>query len=174
MTASKITIGNVEIASLSDGLLEFDICNFFPDIPAADWEPFHDHLTPERKVSFNLACFVVRSEGKTIAIDTGLGAKDTPETPWGELLDDLERNGLSPNDIDAVVMTHLHRDHVGWNTVRDDGGNAGAHLPQRAVLLQPGRLRCQPRPCAPAGPVPQRARVCVAHRRNGAGGMDGG
>ena len=64
MAASKITIGNVEIASLSDGLLEFDICNFFPDIPASEWEPFHDHLTPDRKVSFNLACFLVRSEGK--------------------------------------------------------------------------------------------------------------
>ena len=81
MTATKITVGNVEIASLSDGLLEFDLCNFFPDIPAADWVPFHDHLTPERKVSFNLACFLVRSEGKTIAVDTGLGAKDTPKPP---------------------------------------------------------------------------------------------
>ena len=129
MTASKITIGNVEIASLTDGILEFDICNFFPDIPASDWEPFHDHLTPDHKVSFNLACFLIRSEGKTIAVDTGLGAKDTPETPWGELLDDMASNGLSPNDIDAVVMTHLHRDHVGWNTVRDDGGNLRPTFP---------------------------------------------
>ena len=129
MAASKITIGNVEIASLSDGLLEFDICNFFPDIPASEWEPFHDHLTPDRKVSFNLACFLVRSEGKNIAIDTGLGAKDTPETPWGELLDDMARNGISADEIDAVVMTHLHRDHVGWNTVRDDGGNLKPTFP---------------------------------------------
>ena len=129
MAASKITVGNVEIASLTDGLLEFDICNFFPDIPASEWEPFHDHLTPDRKVSFNLACFLVRSEGKNIAIDTGLGAKDTPETPWGELLDDMARNGVSADEIDAVVMTHLHRDHVGWNTVRDDGGNLKPTFP---------------------------------------------
>ena len=129
MAASKITVGNVEIASLTDGLLEFDICNFFPDIPVSEWEPFHDHLTPDRKVSFNLACFLVRSEGKNIAIDTGLGAKDTPETPWGELLDDMARNGVSADEIDAVVMTHLHRDHVGWNTVRDDGGNLKPTFP---------------------------------------------
>ena len=129
MAASKITVGNVEIASLTDGLLEFDICNFFPDIPESEWEPFHDHLTPDRKVSFNLACFLVRSEGKNIAIDTGLGAKDTPETPWGELLDDMARNGVSADEIDAVVMTHLHRDHVGWNTVRDDGGNLKPTFP---------------------------------------------
>ena len=129
MAASRITIGNVEIASLSDGLLEFDICNFFPTIPEEEWEPYHDHLTPDRKVSFNLACFVVRSDGKTIAVDTGLGAKETPETPWGELLDDLERNGISANDVDAVVMTHLHRDHVGWNTARDDGGTLRPTFP---------------------------------------------
>jgi glyoxylase-like metal-dependent hydrolase (beta-lactamase superfamily II) len=129
MTASKLTIGNVEISSLSDGILEFDVCNFFPDIPAEQWEPFHDHLTPDRKVSFNLACFLLRSDGKTVVVDTGLGAKETPETPWGELLDDMARNGVSPGDIDAVVMTHLHRDHVGWNTVRDDGNTLTPTFP---------------------------------------------
>ena len=38
MPNDKMTIGNVEITSLSDGVLEFDLCNFFPDIPAEDWK----------------------------------------------------------------------------------------------------------------------------------------
>ena len=38
MASDKLTIGNVEITSLSDGILEFDLCNFFPDIPEDDWK----------------------------------------------------------------------------------------------------------------------------------------
>ena len=123
MASAKITIGNVEITSLSDGVLEFDLCNFFPDIPAENWESYHDHLTPEHNVRFNLACFLVRSEGHTIAIDTGLGPKpaDAPDTPWGELLNDFRSNGVSPEDVDMVVLTHLHRDHVGWNLQEQSG-----------------------------------------------------
>jgi glyoxylase-like metal-dependent hydrolase (beta-lactamase superfamily II) len=115
--SSKITIGNVEITSLTDGILEFDLCNFFPAIPEEDWSPYHNHLTPEHKVRFNLACFLVRSDGQTIVVDTGLGPKpaDAPETPWGELLKDFESNGIQPEDVNMVVLTHLHRDHVGWN-----------------------------------------------------------
>ncbi len=117
MPSSKITIGNVEITSLTDGILEFDLCNFFPAIPEEDWSPYHNHLTPEHKARFNLACFLVRSDGQTIVVDTGLGPKpaDAPETPWGELLKDFENNGLRPEDVNMVVLTHLHRDHVGWN-----------------------------------------------------------
>ena len=117
MPSPKITIGNVEIISLSDGTLEFDLCNFFPDIPVETWDSYTEHLTPHHNLSFNLACFLVRSEGRTIAVDTGMGPKpaDAPDTPWGELLNDFSSNGISPEDVDMVVMTHLHRDHVGWN-----------------------------------------------------------
>ena len=123
MPSPKITIGNVEITSLSDGVLEFDLCNFFPDIPAENWESYHEHLTPEHNVRFNLACFLVRSQGHTIAIDTGLGPKpaDAPDTPWGELLNDFQSNGVRLEDVDMVVMTHLHRDHVGWNLQEQNG-----------------------------------------------------
>ncbi len=117
MAGNRITIGDVEITSLSDGALAFDLCNFFPDVPEERWQPYQDLLTPEGRVGFNLACFLVRSEGKTILVDTGLGPKpaDSPETPWGELMRDMEANGAKPEDIDMVVMTHAHRDHVGWN-----------------------------------------------------------
>ena len=123
MAGNKLSIGNVEITSLSDGILEFDLCNFFPGIPSENWAPYGDHLTEEHNVRFNLACFLVRSEGRNIVVDTGLGPKpaDAPETPWGELLNDFSAHGVRPEEIDMVVMTHLHRDHVGWNLQSRDG-----------------------------------------------------
>ena len=123
MAGNKLTIGNVEITSLTDGLLEFDLCNFFPEIPEENWGPYGDHLTADHRVQFNLACFLIRSDGRTIAVDTGLGPKPAgaPETPWGELLNDMNAHGVQPEDVDMVVMTHLHRDHVGWNLLSNDG-----------------------------------------------------
>ena len=121
MASDKLTIGNVEITSLSDGILEFDLCNFFPDIPEDDWKGQESHLSASHGVLFNLACFLIKSDGHTIAVDTGLGPKQTPETPWGELLDDMKAHNLQPGDIDMVVMTHAHRDHVGWNLISQDG-----------------------------------------------------
>ena len=121
MAGEKLTIGNVEITSLSDGMLEFDLCNFFPGVPSEDWQPYHDHLTEDHNVRFNLACFLVRSEGRLIAVDTGLGPRPTPETPWGDLLNDFAAHGVRPEDVDMVVMTHAHRDHVGWNVTLRDG-----------------------------------------------------
>ena len=123
MADNQITVGNVEITSLSDGRLEFDLCNFFPAIPEENWQPYESHLTAERKVSFNLAAFLIRSDGHNILVDTGLGPKpaDAPETPWGELMNDFQAHGIKPEDIDMVVMTHLHRDHVGWNLRSENG-----------------------------------------------------
>ena len=73
MANNTIRVGNVEILSLSDGLLEFDLCNFFPTIPQEQWQPYEAHLTEEHHVRFNLGSFLVRSDGRTILVDTGLG-----------------------------------------------------------------------------------------------------
>jgi glyoxylase-like metal-dependent hydrolase (beta-lactamase superfamily II) len=109
-------VGNLEILALSDGKLEFDLCNFFPTIPDEQWGPYEQHLHDHR-VRFNLGSYLIRSEGKTILVDTGLGPRpaDTPDVPWGELLRDFQAQGVRPEEVDMVVMTHLHRDHVGWN-----------------------------------------------------------
>ena len=124
---NQVRVGNVEITSLSDGILEFDLCNFFPNHKSDDeWQPYMQHLTDEHKVRFNLASYLIRSEGRILLVDTGMGARpaDAPETPWGELMQDFETHGLRTGDVDMVVMTHLHRDHVGWNlTPRADDGS---------------------------------------------------
>jgi glyoxylase-like metal-dependent hydrolase (beta-lactamase superfamily II) len=117
MASNVIRVGNVEIMALSDGMLEFDLCNFFPTIPGEQWTPYESHLTDEHKVRFNLGSYLIRTEGRTVLVDTGLGPKpaDAPDMPWGQLLHDFAANGVRPEEVDMVVMTHLHRDHVGWN-----------------------------------------------------------
>jgi glyoxylase-like metal-dependent hydrolase (beta-lactamase superfamily II) len=123
MAPNVIRVGNVEIMQLSDGMLEFDLCNFFPTIPGEDWKGHESHLTPEHKVRFNLGSYLIRSNGRNILVDTGLGPRpaDTPDVPWGELLRDFEAKNVRVDDIDMVVMTHLHRDHVGWNLKKEGG-----------------------------------------------------
>ena len=72
MASNVIRVGTVEIMALSDGMLEFDLCNFFPTIPgtlAAVPVAPHD----EHKVRFNLGSYLIRSDGRTILVDTGLG-----------------------------------------------------------------------------------------------------
>ncbi|MBS0536673.1 MAG: MBL fold metallo-hydrolase [Proteobacteria bacterium] len=71
---------------------------------------------------------LVRAGGKTILIDTCVGEhKQRPVRPeWHDrastrYLANLKACGCTPDDIDIVMCTHLHADHVGWNTRLDNG-----------------------------------------------------
>jgi len=76
------------------------------------------------KISFQ--CFVVRSGKERIMIDTCIGNDREREFPvftnlQGSFLDDLNVAGYSRECITKVLCTHLHSDHVGWNTMKVDG-----------------------------------------------------
>ena len=131
MPVQKISVGNVEITSLSDGHLDFDPCVFFPAVEKNLWEPYPDATNEHHQLSLNLGSFLIRSDGQTLLVDTGLGPvpPDAPDSGWGELLNDLADKGLRPEDIDMVVMTHLHRDHVGWN-LSEEGGDVVPTFPK--------------------------------------------
>jgi glyoxylase-like metal-dependent hydrolase (beta-lactamase superfamily II) len=122
MASNVVRVGNVEIMSLTDGILEFDLCNFFPTIPEAEWGPYEAHLHAHR-VRFNLGSYLIRAGWRTVLVDTGLGPRpaDAPDAQWGRLMHDFEAHGVRREDVDMVVMTHLHRDHVGWNLQGESG-----------------------------------------------------
>lgn len=119
MPGNKIRVGNVEVTSLTDGILEFDLETFYPAVPVENWKPFVDdvNITSDGKIRLNIASFLVRSGGRNILVDTGMGPvpPDSSDPGWGKLLNEFRANGIAPEDIDMVVMTHLHSDHVGWN-----------------------------------------------------------
>ncbi len=106
---------------------------FFPDVAPKTWTDNQDWLAPDFWRSADdahpvaLQSWLLRSEGKNILIDTGGGnGKSRPSNPAFDHLDtqfleQLAAAGLQPDDIDVVVNTHLHVDHVGWNTVPDGG-----------------------------------------------------
>jgi len=106
---------------------------FFPDVERQVWVDNQDWLAPDfwRPADgahpVTLQSWLLRSNGRNILIDTGGGnGKDRPTNPAfhhldTDLLGPLAAEGLRPDDIDMVVNTHLHIDHVGWNTVQHDG-----------------------------------------------------
>ena len=55
------------------------------------------------------------------------------QTPF---LDDLAAAGFPREEVDTVICTHLHFDHVGWNTMLVDG-EVGADVPERALPALP-------------------------------------
>jgi glyoxylase-like metal-dependent hydrolase (beta-lactamase superfamily II) len=65
--------------------------------------------------------YLVRHADAVVLVDTGVGPPggDEPFLPerQGRLPAELERAGVAPGDVDLVVLTHLHPDHVGWNMV---------------------------------------------------------
>ena len=80
------------------------------------------HFVGEKgNLNAQVQSFLIRSKGKNILIDTCNGnGKDRPNVPtWGNLKTDFLKK--TPEKIDIVACTHLHFDHVGWNTKRQDG-----------------------------------------------------
>ncbi len=103
----KTQVGEVEVVGLSDGQQAYEAAKVYPDAG--------DRL-PDGNVELNFGCFLLRADGRTVLVDTGLG----PEAKGG-LLDELSAAGVGPDEIDVVFFTHLHGDHTGWNVDRTTG-----------------------------------------------------
>ena len=103
---------------------------FFPDA-TADAVARHDWLVPdfadaEGRIGLAVQAFVVETPTRTIVVDPCVGNGKTLEMPfWNDqswpFLERFEQAGFSAGAVDVVVHTHLHADHVGWDTRLEDG-----------------------------------------------------
>ena len=113
---------------IPDGYHRCDPLRTFDGSTQGDWDA-NDHLLDERGrfVMTMGALLVELPGGQRALIDVGFGPRtvilaDLGMEFWGgRLLSSLATIGLAPDDIDAVLYSHLHVDHVGWTTKRTDG-----------------------------------------------------
>lgn len=134
MAASDVTfhVGEVAISRIPETSLSFAPEFILPDWKADDAAPYMSRMAPGlfdesgRQMLLSTHSWLVRSRQHTILIDTGIGNdKQRPLPAFNRLntpfLARLAETGVSAEQVDYVVLTHLHTDHVGWNTRLDDG-----------------------------------------------------
>jgi glyoxylase-like metal-dependent hydrolase (beta-lactamase superfamily II) len=129
----QFRLGSLHVAALSDGVGQLWPADWFPGVPDAEWMAAVGASNPRSPVPVNFGSFLVRGGGHTALIDTGNGERTRGQYEGaGELLDRLADLGVTPGDVDTVLLTHFHGDHVGWNVRADDGPltfpNATWHL----------------------------------------------
>jgi glyoxylase-like metal-dependent hydrolase (beta-lactamase superfamily II) len=108
-------IGDIEITPLSDGELHIPPTELLnKDMDA--WARHRRFLDADGLLPVNFGGFLVQTPASVLVVDTGIGGGAIPELPIGSFPDKLNAAGVGHNDVDAVVFTHLHFDHVGWST----------------------------------------------------------
>ena len=143
------TVGNVTITRV----LEFEIGGFPPGfmfaglteerVKSVAW--LHPHYAdPDGTIRYAVQAFIIKSQGRRIIVDTCVGNdKDRNNESWNHLklpfLERLTAAGYPPESIDVVLCTHLHLDHVGWNT-RWDGSKWVPTFPNARYSVWAGRM----------------------------------
>jgi glyoxylase-like metal-dependent hydrolase (beta-lactamase superfamily II) len=145
----RITLGNFELTSVSDGIYRLDGGAFFGVIPKVMWSK---KVTADESnyVPAGLNSVVVRTGEKTVLIETGIGNR-LPEKMakiYGQpakLLDNLAAAAVAPDEVDIVINTHLHFDHCGWNMVEREGKLVPT-FPKAKYYVQEGEWQYAQRP----------------------------
>ena len=146
----RLTLGDFELSVFSDGTYPLDGGAFFGVVPKVMWSR---KVTADEKnyVTAGLNSLLIRTGKKTVLVETGMGNKLSERMIkfYGQpakLLDNLKAGGVSPEDVDIVINSHLHFDHCGWNTVRDKNGKIVPTFPRAKYYAPEGEWQYARRP----------------------------
>jgi glyoxylase-like metal-dependent hydrolase (beta-lactamase superfamily II) len=114
-TVHKFVVGSIVCAAILDGISEATLENLFANVSLEIVTPVlaRDNLRREDSFVYPNTCLLVSTGGHRLLVDTGFG---DIEPGCGKLLSGLQELGVEPKDIDIVVLSHAHGDHISGNT----------------------------------------------------------
>ncbi|HWT49608.1 MAG TPA: MBL fold metallo-hydrolase [Mycobacterium sp.] len=128
---NRVRLGRASVARVVEFQFELGT-RFFPRTPPSRWRDNADLLAPDffdpdtDRWRIAVQSWVVEIDGLTVVVDTGVGNdRQRPHMPPLDHLNTgflaaLQSAGVDRNAVDVVVNTHIHSDHVGWNTMLDN------------------------------------------------------
>jgi glyoxylase-like metal-dependent hydrolase (beta-lactamase superfamily II) len=134
MTTLRWQIGDVRISRVEEAMNQIAVTDFMPNATQEEAEAHRSWLEPhyiddEGLFTMSFHSLVVEADGLVILVDTCFGEHKHPEfahlfpsgDPGSVYFPNLKEAGFTPEDVDVVLCTHLHFDHIGWNTRYQDG-----------------------------------------------------
>lgn len=154
-------LGDTRIHLVSDGTFGLDGGAMFGIVPKVLWS----RLEPpdaNNRITLGLNCLLVMRGDERILIDTGIGNKFDAKFAEiyavrreNDLLANLAALGVATDDITHVIMSHMHFDHIGWNTMQDSSGELVPVFKNSVYYAQKGEyeVACDPDPRSKASYV---------------------
>ncbi|MCK4363396.1 MAG: MBL fold metallo-hydrolase, partial [Candidatus Aminicenantes bacterium] len=144
MTIDRISLGQFEIYGLRDGFFFLDGGAMFGVVPKTLWEKKFP-ADEKNRIKLALNSILIKTAKELILVETGIGGDLDPkfydyysvERKPGLVLS-LEKLGYKAEDIDLVVNTHLHFDHCGGNTSKNEKGEDAPTFPKARYIIQKG------------------------------------
>lgn len=142
MTDEALRLGRLTILSVLDTTMIGRPSAMWPGRATDEAMAPHRHWLDERGLMhFRIGTFAVRGpDGPLVLVDTGFGGREREPSSGGlrfrpgTMLEGLAAQGIRPEDVDIVLLTHLHIDHIGWNTI-DRGGRPELTFPRARYLV---------------------------------------
>jgi len=119
---SRLRVGEISIAGIVDGQVSLPR-DYYTGV---DWSAQSSLLSPSGRVERPIGCFLVAQGAQKILVDSGLGPRRLDWAVGGDLVSELAALGVGVGELDVVVITHAHIDHVGGVTA---SSSAFARIP---------------------------------------------
>jgi glyoxylase-like metal-dependent hydrolase (beta-lactamase superfamily II) len=113
----RFNLGTYRCIVIRDTIWDMELNSTYPEITCERFEQLFNHFKMQPIDKFEVNCLFLKNEKYNILIDSGWGNSRQANT--GTLLQNLINEGIQPQEIDFVIHTHGHPDHIGGNTNLD-------------------------------------------------------
>ena len=107
----RLQVGDIQVTALSDGTVPLDLSKLLSNTQPGEVEKLLSLNFMPTTVESSVNAYLVKTGGKLILVDAGTAGNFGPTL--GQLTKSLAQAGYTPDQIDAVLITHAHVDHVG-------------------------------------------------------------